>query len=171
MPLIATTLRSKLLRTTPKSSRNWPSRSRPMVSWPKLFKPPNAPSHSQPDTAEIHNNLALIYGRLNRTSDAIEQYRAALKLNPDYLLAHKNLGLALSNSGNPAEAINDLEQYLKSSPNDLSVWAILVIDYDQTGQLQKAVFAARHAIQLARARQQTALADQLQAWLATKGEK
>ncbi|HEY2760222.1 MAG TPA: tetratricopeptide repeat protein [Pirellulales bacterium] len=124
-----------------------------------------------PDAAEVHNNLALIEDRLGRLQEAIDQYRAALKLKPDYELAHKNLGIALFNSGNAAEAIDHLEQYLKSSPNDLGVWAILVIDYDQTGQQPKAIAAARHVIQLARARQQTELAEQLEAWLATKGEK
>jgi Flp pilus assembly protein TadD len=43
-----------------------------------------------------------------RTSDAIDEYKEALRINPDYAEAHNNLGNALVQTGRASEAIRPL---------------------------------------------------------------
>ena len=46
-----------------------------------------------PDYAEAHYNLGVVYGQQGRTDEAIREYQAALRINPDYAEAHYNLGV------------------------------------------------------------------------------
>ena len=43
-----------------------------------------------PDDAEAHFNLGVIYGQQGRTDEAIREYQAALRINPDDAEAHYN---------------------------------------------------------------------------------
>ena len=36
-----------------------------------------------PDDAEAHDNLGVVYGQQGRTDEAIREYQAALRINPD----------------------------------------------------------------------------------------
>jgi tetratricopeptide (TPR) repeat protein len=49
----------------------------------------------RPDMPEAHNNLGLVYRRLNRLDDAVTHCREALGLRPDFAEAYNNLGTAL----------------------------------------------------------------------------
>ena len=46
-----------------------------------------------PDNARARNNLGLAYQEAGRREEALEQYRAALRLRPDYVKAGVNLRL------------------------------------------------------------------------------
>ncbi len=48
-------------------------------------------SESQPDCAEAHNNLAVVFFEQGRVDEAEVQLHAALRANPDYQLARRNL--------------------------------------------------------------------------------
>ncbi len=48
-------------------------------------------SESQPDCAEAHNNLAVVFFEQGRIDEAEVQLHAALRANPDYQLARRNL--------------------------------------------------------------------------------
>jgi tetratricopeptide (TPR) repeat protein len=56
---------------------------------------------------------------------AIEEYRAALKLRPDYENAMYNLGRCLNEDGQLSEAKLTLSQALELDPNDERVMKIL----------------------------------------------
>jgi tetratricopeptide (TPR) repeat protein len=55
--------------------------------------------------------------RTGRTSEAIDQYEQALRINPDYAEAHNNLGAALGQMGRISEAIEQLKAALRVNPN------------------------------------------------------
>ena len=57
-----------------------------------------------PQDAEAHYNLAVVLGSLERTDDAIAQYRRAIALKGDHAKAHSNLGSALTARGQVAQA-------------------------------------------------------------------
>jgi tetratricopeptide (TPR) repeat protein len=100
----------------------------------------------RPDVAEVHNSWGVALARqgdpvevirhflrivdtrseLARSShgldrernlaEAIEHYRQALRIKPDYALAHSNWGLALIQQGKPAEAIEHFQEALRIEP-------------------------------------------------------
>ncbi|HZW33338.1 MAG TPA: tetratricopeptide repeat protein, partial [Isosphaeraceae bacterium] len=53
-----------------------------------------------------------------RLEEAITEYRAVLRLKPDFADAHDNLGAALSAQGNLEEAIAEYREALRLKPND-----------------------------------------------------
>ena len=53
----------------------------------------------------LTNNLGIAYERSGMNTEAIESYRQAIKINPDYAEAHYNLGIAYERSGMDKEAI------------------------------------------------------------------
>jgi protein O-mannosyl-transferase len=73
----------------------------------------------QPDNERAHNEfgraLAEIPGRL---PEAIDQFEAALRLNPNFAEAHSNLGMALAEvPGRLPEAIDQFEAALRLDPD------------------------------------------------------
>ena len=55
-------------------------------------------------TAITYANLGLAYLREGQPDQSVENFRSALRLNPDYFEAHLNLAIALSRLGRPQEA-------------------------------------------------------------------
>ncbi len=73
-----------------------------------------------PGNARAHNNLGNAYVDLpGRMSDAVEEFRAAVRLKPDFIEALNNLGNAimLSDPARLPEAISYYEQALRLSPD------------------------------------------------------
>jgi tetratricopeptide (TPR) repeat protein len=62
----------------------------------------------------LGNALAETPGRL---ADAIAEYKAALRIEPDHPKAHINLGDALAQTGRMAEAIAEYEAALRLRPD------------------------------------------------------
>jgi tetratricopeptide (TPR) repeat protein len=50
---------------------------------------------SEPDNAEIRNELAFAYGQLGRTEEAIREWQQVVRLLPGFAEAHQNLGVLL----------------------------------------------------------------------------
>jgi Flp pilus assembly protein TadD len=44
--------------------------------------------------AEVHNDFGVVLARLGRASDAVIQFREALRLNPNFAAARANLAMA-----------------------------------------------------------------------------
>ncbi|HOX57720.1 MAG TPA: tetratricopeptide repeat protein [Candidatus Paceibacterota bacterium] len=69
-----------------------------------------------PDSFIARYNLGYVFQHSNRTSDAIEHYRAALRRKPDHVDANLNLGIALIASGRSQEATNCLGKAVRLKP-------------------------------------------------------
>jgi tetratricopeptide (TPR) repeat protein len=119
----------------------------------------------EPNFAEGHNNLGAILLAGGRTADAILHYRRALKAKPDYGQAQGNLGIALLQSGKLDEAILHFEEAVRLSPES-TAYANLAMAYGQANRHVEAIANAQKAIELARSQGQTALATQVEGWLA-----
>ena len=67
--------------------------------------------------AEVHHILAVQLSEAGKVSEAIEQYKQALRLYPDYAKAHYNLAVALEHTGKIADAIQHYQQALRIKPD------------------------------------------------------
>jgi tetratricopeptide (TPR) repeat protein len=92
-----------------------------------------------PGNVALHDDLALMYVEAGRTSAAVDEFRASLKLRPDSAAARFNVGSALLAAGDRRGARPYFEQALQTDPsyamahNDLG--ALLQADGDLTGAL------------------------------------
>ena len=68
------------------------------------------------DSAEAHFNRANQLDDLKRHEEAINSYRRAIALKPDYAEAHNNLGNALINLNRPQEAVASYQKALAIKP-------------------------------------------------------
>jgi tetratricopeptide (TPR) repeat protein len=64
-----------------------------------------------PGNPYSRNNLGVALSTAGRKAEAVDAFRGALEIDPDYTGARDNLGLALDESGKPGEAV---EEYLKA---------------------------------------------------------
>jgi tetratricopeptide (TPR) repeat protein len=71
----------------------------------------------RPINPRAYNNLGFALANTGHTKEAIVQYEAALRLEPDYAEVHNNLGNALVNTGHTPEAIAQFEEALRLKPN------------------------------------------------------
>ena len=68
---------------------------------------------SEPDSAPLHNSVALLYLELDRPEDAVRHFRAAARLEPDVAAAHFNLGTALTVAGDTELAVLEFQRALE----------------------------------------------------------
>jgi tetratricopeptide (TPR) repeat protein len=73
----------------------------------------------RPDLAEEYNDAADALSRMpGRLPEAISEYEAALKVEPNYPLARVNLGIALERDNRADDAIAQFKQALQEDPQD-----------------------------------------------------
>ena len=99
---------------------NVPSPVPPTPSWEPAIaalQQTLAANQAHSHVAEGHNVLGLILGRKSaRGEDVAAQFRAAIRIRPDYAEAHNNLGLVLIQSGNDKEGIAALREAVRLAP-------------------------------------------------------
>jgi tetratricopeptide (TPR) repeat protein len=101
-----------------------------------------------PINPRAHNNLGLALVRAGRTSEAIAQYEAALRLTPDYVEAHNNLGNVLESAGRTPEAIAQLEEALRLKPDYENAHINLANALESAGRTPEAIAQFGEALRL-----------------------
>jgi tetratricopeptide (TPR) repeat protein len=71
----------------------------------------------EPSCAEVHGYLGMAYQNSLNTSQAIEEYRKALALNPQMSFIKVNLGTCYMNMNEPEQGVPYLQQYLQENPS------------------------------------------------------
>ena len=102
----------------------------------------------QPEDSVAHYNLGEELARAGRTPDAIEEFRAALNLRPNYPDAQNNLGLALANTGQLEEAIQHYQEALRLNPGHADAHNNLGNALSNAGHLQEAIEHYKQALAL-----------------------
>jgi len=82
---------------------------------------------------------------LDRTPEAIEGYRSAIRRDPAHIDAHANLAVVLESSGNFAEALAAADQALRLSPNHMGALLSRAIVLNRLGRSAEALEATRMA--------------------------
>ena len=85
----------------------------------------------------------------SRTSEAIAEYKEALRIDPDYAETHNNLGSALLLTGRTAEAITEYEQALRIDPAYAKAHNNLGNALIQTGRAPEAIDHYKEALRIA----------------------
>ena len=92
--------------------------------------------------------IGFCYNELGNHSKAIEAYKQAIHINPDYLSAYSGLGGVYFGLGNFAEAVESFKQVIRINPNDASVYNILGFSYLALNNYAKAIEAHQQAIRI-----------------------
>jgi tetratricopeptide (TPR) repeat protein len=95
-----------------------------------------------------HNNLGCVYGELRQWLKAIEEYKRAIKIKPDYADAYRNLGNAYRETGRNNEAIETYKKALRIKPDYAEVDYNLGITYGRLNLWEKAVAIYKEALKI-----------------------
>jgi tetratricopeptide (TPR) repeat protein len=109
-----------------------------------------------PNSPVIHNNYAnALMKDMGRLDEAIEHYKFALELDPNFTLARYNLGVALAAGGRYDEAIEQYKIYLGPDVNiaDIHEGLATMLAHegkvtDAVGQFQKALAAKPDSVEV-----------------------
>jgi tetratricopeptide (TPR) repeat protein len=96
--------------------------------------------------AESHDNQGMALQLAGRTQEAIPQYEAALRLNPELAQAHYNLGFALEGVSRMQEAIPQYEEAVRLKPDYADAHNNLAGILRAQGKLQEAIDHYEQAI-------------------------
>lgn len=92
-----------------------------------------------PDSFDVHELLGMTYAAESRGGKAVEQLRAAVKLEPESVSARNNLAISLVKNRQPAEAEVQWRAALAAEPTDFSANRNLGRLYLQQGKLDTAI--------------------------------
>src|SRR6266850_4574476 len=91
--------------------------------------------------AGFYSMIGNALDELGRSKEAIETYKAAIKLNPRMALLHYNLAISLRRTGKQSEAKAAVEKALQCNPTHASSHAALGAIYRDTGYRIPAILA------------------------------
>lgn len=97
----------------------------------------------------VHNNLGKVYLDRGEFAEAGGEFRAALRLQPDYAFAHNNLGVLLIRQGRPVEARRWLESAIRLNPTYADALGNLGAAYEASGDLPAARAAYEAGVRVA----------------------
>ena len=95
-----------------------------------------------------YSNLGEALQRAGRHSEAIQQHREALRLNPEAPEARYNLALDLERNGELDESISHYRAYLRLRPDDVPAHNQLGIALAKHGMMEEAIAEFRDALRL-----------------------
>jgi len=120
-----------------------------------------------PKSSDGHNIYGVILGRMGRLDEAIAELQKAVELAPQSAECRYNLGRALAASSRFADALPQFKAAADfTGEREPSILQMLAAMYSETGEYQKAVVTAQHALDLAVQQQNEALATDLRGNLA-----
>ncbi len=102
----------------------------------------------EPDSAEVHCNLAGILVGEGRLAEAEAGFRKAIRLKPDLAKAHCNLGVVLTNQGRLAEAESSFREAIRHNPGLMVAYNNLGNILRDQGRFTEAEASCREAIRL-----------------------
>jgi tetratricopeptide (TPR) repeat protein len=100
------------------------------------------------NTASYWNSFGLAYYESGKYKDAIDAYKRAIKVDPDYTYAHLNLGVAYLKSHMQKNAVQALKRLTRIDPDDAKGHYNLGVAYYESGKYKDAIEAFKQAIRI-----------------------
>jgi protein O-GlcNAc transferase len=103
---------------------------------------------TNPNDAIATNLLGMIAGQTNRPQLAIDLFRRASELNPNFYEAHYNLAAALQSQGSLPSAIDSFQRAIHLNPNLTPALYNLAACLKSAGRIEETIDVYRRAIHL-----------------------
>jgi len=101
-----------------------------------------------PDKARVHVAFGLALFNEGKIDEAIDHYKQAIRITPDYSLPFNNLGNAYVKSGQYQHAIEDYNEAIRLKPDFAPAYINRGLAYANQGQYQRAIEDFTKAINL-----------------------
>jgi hypothetical protein len=99
-------------------------------------------------SAEYWNNLGREYLKSGKYKEAIESYKQAIRIEPDYAYAYFGLVAVYEELGNYKEAIESYKQAIRIEPDFAPSYFGLGLEYDKLGMYKEAIESYKKAIRI-----------------------
>jgi tetratricopeptide (TPR) repeat protein len=109
--------------------------------------------------------LAYVLKKNGDIPHAIEHYKAAIEINPQFAVAYFNLGNAYFQMNQLDDALATFQKAIDVKPGYAKAYANMAVACAAKHQYENAVEFSKKAIELATEQGQTDLAAQIQNWL------
>jgi Flp pilus assembly protein TadD len=101
-----------------------------------------------PGSVGGHMNLGAALAKAGRREEAIEQFRIAERIKPDYVRPHTSLAFALIDQGDLPGAIRELREVVRLQPRSPQARNVLAVTLRRDGQLDSAIAEHKEALRL-----------------------
>jgi tetratricopeptide (TPR) repeat protein len=98
--------------------------------------------------AEHYYNLGIANGKSGKYQEAVDAYKQAIRIQPDFAAAHYNLGHAYRKLGKNQEALDAFKQAIRIRPDLAIAHENLGATYLVLGRKQEAIDAYKQAIRI-----------------------
>jgi tetratricopeptide (TPR) repeat protein len=102
----------------------------------------------RPENARAHNNLGESLSKAGRKTEAVQQYREAVRLKPTDPDYHYNLATALSDAGRMQESFGQFEETLRLVPDYAAGHLNYGLALMKVGQASKAIAQYKEALRI-----------------------
>jgi tetratricopeptide (TPR) repeat protein len=103
-------------------------------------------TQAEPGNYLAWSALGKAYGNLGRHREAIEAFREAVRLKPDYFKDWFNLGIAYGKLDRYPDGIEANREALRLKPDYAEAWNNLGVGYGKLGRRREAIEAFREAV-------------------------
>ena len=97
---------------------------------------------------ELYYKKGISFANLGLLDEAIEAYKEAIRINPEYADAHFNLGIVLEDKGHFEEAVKAYREAIRINPEFAKAYNNLGLALYNNGQLDEAIKACKEAIRI-----------------------
>jgi len=101
-----------------------------------------------PNSVVLYNISGASNAGLMQFDAAIDSYKQALKIKPDYAEAYYNMGVALNDKGDPEAAIESYKQALKIKPDYAEAYNNMGVALNDKGDPEAAIESYKQALKI-----------------------